>query len=389
MSTLSKSAILEITNLNDEASRLAAGSASDRARASVLLSRISNIKSVGLSSDEVRKLYGEALVESTAAPKVNPVEHRRLFENYLRWGNDKELRDFLAGSETIAWTQGAAGGFTVPILYDDTLRLAFLQTDPVLSDTVVDFEMSAGDLIQPQQISGYDLSTISGSIVAEVTQVAPVAIPVAKGATLRSDITFRANVLASFEGEQDIPGLAEKINKALFVALGRKAGRSVMSGRGGTDVSGVPFQLGTPSINNATAGKITATDINNIFFAVDRYYRNQTKCAWLMSDPAYKFCRNAVDDQHRPLLNMERDSETLMGKPVYVSPSLLNTPFSIGGGAVLFGDMSHIKVHLRKTEFPGGIEKGEALYTGRMRLDATLFDPSSGNAPPIVMALIS
>jgi HK97 family phage major capsid protein len=393
---LSKSAILEISELSTKAEKLSQGTASERSQSTVLMQRITTIRTCGMSSDEVRKAYGEALVESTAAPKINHAEHRKMFDNYLARGFKDELRDWLAGQESIVWTQGAGGGYTVPFDYSDTLRVAMAQTDPVFDDTIVDFEMSDGPQCQPQQVSGFDLSTVSGSIVSEGAQLGGQAIPTVKGATLRSDIAFRANFLASFEGEQDIPGLSQKIVRAISVALARKAGKSVISGRGGTDMTGIVFQLGTPTINNGTPGQIKSTDISNIYFSVDRWYRNQPKCGFMMSDLAYKYLRNATDNQGRPLINMVDDTETLMGKPVYVSPSLINAYSSIGVGSILFGDLSHIVVRSsrptvqRLVEFSGGIEKGEAIYLGRFRADATLFNPdASGLAAPITLALIS
>src|SRR6202035_5756348 len=116
-----------------------------------------------------------------------------------------------------------------------------------------------------------------------------------------------------------------------------------------------------------------------IFFSVDRWYRNQPKCGWLMSDNAYKYVRNATDNQGRPLLDMQDDEERLLGKKVYVAPALLNAYFSLGVGVILFGDLSHIVVRASrpslhmKSELPGIIEKGEDIYLGRMKADATLF----------------
>jgi HK97 family phage major capsid protein len=361
--------------------------------------RAEELGNVGLSSEELRQKYSAALLEdATAHVKRDAAAYRQKFDAYLAGNFPKEeLRDWLAGQQSISYTQGIPGGFTVPMEYDPTLRTAMAQVDPLLDDTVTDFQMTDGTTLQPSTVSGFDLSTISGQIVTEATRQNPQVIPTVKGGTLRSDIIFKASFAASMEGEQDIPNFSTKIVRSSAVALARKIGASVLNGKGGIDMTGIISSLGSPTVNNQSAGKATSTDINSIYFAVNRWYRAQDKCAWLMSDQAYKYVRNATDNQGRPLIDMEGDSEMLLGKPLYVCPSLASTTFfSIGVGPVLFGDLSHIVIRASRPGIQRSIQlsqaditSGEALYIGRARADATLFDPSSGSTPPIVMALWS
>jgi len=92
---------------------------------------------------------------------------------------------------------------------------------------------------------------------------------------------------------------------------------------------------------------------------------------------------------------MIKDKETIMGKPVLISPSLPTYNPSIGAQAgtfCVFGDLSHMFVRVsrmilqRQWQLPGYVENGMALYTGLMRADAKVFDPTSGGVPPIVSA---
>jgi HK97 family phage major capsid protein len=85
----------------------------------------------------------------------------------------------------------------------------------------------------------------------------------------------------------------------------------------------------------------------------------------------------------------------IMGKPVLVSPSLPAYNASIGAQAgtfCVFGDLSHMFVRVSKMilhrswQAQGYVERGQALYSGYLRCDAKVFDPSSGNVPPIVCA---
>jgi HK97 family phage major capsid protein len=362
--------------------------------------RAEELGNVGLSSDELRQKYAAALLEDATSHRARAdADYRTRFDNYLvRNLGEKELRDFLSGTQNLTYTTGVQGGFTVPFAYDDVLRQAMAQTDPILDPDVCDFSMTDGPQLQPEQVSGYDLSTVAAQIVGETVQQNPQVTPTVLGKTLNNNIIFKTSFAGSYEAEIDIPDFATKIVRASAVALARKIGKSVLIGTGGTDITGIVPTLGSPTVNNSTSGKVTLTDINNIYFGVNRWYRAQEKCGWLLSDTAYKMLRNATDNQGRPLISVEDDDEELLGKPVFVSPSLSSSPtfFSLGVGIVLFGDLSHIVIRASRPGVQRSIQlsqaditKGQALFIGRARADATLFDPSSGSTPPIVMALWS
>lgn len=393
--SLSKKAVLEIVELQERAEQLSKGTGYQQNQATILLSKIKTIREIGLSSDEVRALYAESLSDSLAPQKMNDKEYRSRFDHYLAGKTtEKELRDWTAGQETITWTQGAAGGFIVPQDYDDTLRQTNAQIDPVLNPNVTSLSMTSGPFLQPARISGYDLSSITASLVGEGVQQTQAAVPPVLGAQLRADRIFKITLGATIEAEDDIPGFALKLVRASAIGLARKIGKSVMIGQGGVDISGVLQALGVPSVTNATAGKIVNTDISNVIFAVNRFYRSSTKAGFLMSDGAYKLVRNAVDNSGRPLLDFSHDEEQIFGMPVFVTPSLDHTSLnSVGVSFVLFGDLSSIVVRLsrptvqRITESSiADITRGESAYVCRVRADAAYFDPSSGSAPPLVLA---
>jgi HK97 family phage major capsid protein len=393
---LSKLAILEISELSDRAERLARGGASERAQAQVLMQRIGTIEKRGISSDEVRSEYSTALSDSLKPRKVGDAAYRTMFDKYVR-GNigEREMRDFLSGSSALAYTAGNQGGFTVPMEYDSTLRVAMAQVDPVLDESVCDFSMSDGPQLAPEQISGFDLSTISGQLVGESQVQNPQAIPTVFGKTLNSNFIFKASFGASLESQQDVPNFPEKIAQAVGVALSRTISQHVMTGRGGsTDILGITNSLGAPTVTNTTPGKIVLGDLTNIMFSVNRFYRNQPKCGWLCNDQAYKLIRNATSTDGVPLLNVHHNDEMLLGKKIYISPSL--SIASAGVGLLLFGDFSHLVVRAsRSTVAPymqqaqADISKGSNLWIGRCRADSAYFDASGGNFPPIVLASIN
>jgi HK97 family phage major capsid protein len=399
--SLSNRAILEISDLSFRAEQLARGSATERKQADILVQRIASIKQVGLSSDEVRAKYADALHESVSPKhKSNDAEYRNLFDRYLagRIGADAvEFRDFFAGQQSISYTTGPQGGYTVPFAYDATVREGMAQVDEILSPDVTDFTMTDGPFLQPSQVSGYDLSTISAQLIGESVQQTAQVIPTVAGAVLRSNLIFRASIGASLEAEQDIPDFGAKIVRAASVALARTIGQHVLTGRGGsTDITGIAPAL-TSSYTNPTSGKITLADLNAIYFGVNRWYRASPKAGWLVSDGVYKLLRAATDSNGRPLLDVLDDQEMLLGKPVHLCPSLGATYFSLGlTGALIFGDLSHIVIRasrptIQRTTQQGltDVTKGESLYVARMRADATVFDPSNGNYPPLVLSTIN
>jgi HK97 family phage major capsid protein len=397
--SLTKSAILEIHELSSRAEALARGSAAERKQADILVQRIATIKLTGLSSTEARAEYASALNDSLKPGEPSEHEHRSKFSDYLRGKLDeKEFRDFLAGTQSITTTQGAIGGFLVPIFYDATLREAMAQVDPILDSDVTSFMMTPAATLQPSQVSGWDLSSITAELIGESVQQTAQPIPTVAGGVLKSNLVFKTSFAASWEAETDIPGFAENIIRGGAVALARKIGQSVMSGRGTTDILGLSRSLTpNPLLNNATGGKLVVTDLTKIFFAVNRFYRAAPKCGWLMSDATYQLARNATDNSGRPLLSIEGDSEMLMGKPVYVSPSLATIYSSIGlTGAIVFGDLSSIVIRASRPTLQRSIEqsqaditRGQALWIARQRADFVYFDPSAGANPPLVMAAIS
>ena len=402
---ISDACILESQEMLDRAEELSKRSTRDRDRAKILAQKAANLQRTGLSSAEIYTKYARGKVASISGTKPSEqnkeARNKELFGQYLAGKielDGPEIRNFVAGNQSISFTSGVQGGYTVPQLSDATLRTAMAITDPLLDDNVVDFSMSDGADLQPQTVSGYNLATISAGIVGETVQQNPQIIPTVLGATLKSNLTFRATFGASMEAEQDIPDFVNKIVTATGVALARRIGQSLVSGRGGTsDINGICNGIGVPSVSNGTPGKITLTDILSIYFTPNKFYRSQKKTGWLVNEPTMKYLRAAVDSQNRPLLDVQQEQEILMGKPIYECPSLSTSFTSIGAvGALIFGDLSHFIVRasrptLQRTIQSGqsDITQGQALFIARMRADGVYFDPSGGAFPPLVMAAIS
>jgi len=183
---------------------------------------------------------------------------------------------------------------------------------------------------------------------------------------------------------------------AYQIALARGIGADLAIGDGTTGPQGI---VNTPTVyTTAALGVISLDDIESVYFKVNRFHRASPKCGWVMNDAAYQMVRKAHDTVGNPLLKVIHDKEVLMGKPVYVSPSLPGYNASLGtqaaGSFCVFGNLAHLFVRVsklvvkRSTQAAGYAEYGKVLYTGIMRADSKVFDPTAGAVPPIVNAIL-
>jgi len=400
--TLTGQAILEQMELSDRAQKLSRGNAADRAEASILVQRAKMIGERGCSSDEARTKYSTALLESLNPPRIEIAEakYEKAFFRYLNSRTsegEKEIRDLITGSQSILYSAGPQGGYTIPLAHEPTVFESIFQTDNLLSEKVCDFTVEPSPTLQPKQLWGYDLSTISASLVAEAAQQGAGTFPNVGGRVLRASLIYKVSIAASVEAEDDIPNILDKFSRAFGIGFARKLGADAVMGNGdNSHPQGILTALPVPAYTTGS-GKITLTDIDSIYFAVNRVYRAQPKCGWLVSDSVYQRIRASVDSSGRPLLSVKDDTETLLGKPVYICPSL-----GVVGGSpavnstLIFGDLSHFHIRCSRpivsrliNSSTTDITSGRALYVARIRMDSALFDPSGGSAPPIIQATIT
>jgi len=391
--------------LQDEARKLLArGTPHDIAKATELRKRYERIEQRGFSSDELRIKYAEALgQEFSAQNRSNASEYRKQFEKYLLGQIDEEeVRGFLAGSQTISFTAPSQGGTFVPVDADlqQIMRSARRQVDPVLSEDVTDFIQTDNGTLRPAQISGFDLSTITGSLVAEASQQNPQSVPSAAGAVLRNNIIFKATFAASMEAEQDFENFTQKIVAASATALARVISKKVIAGAGGTtDIPGIALALSS-TLSNTTGGKLVLADLVNCVYSIDEYWKGSPKCAFLLPPAVAKLARLAVDSQNRPLLDISASDGhlSILGFPCFISPSLATAVCGIGAvGGVLFGDLgtgivvrtSRPQIQRSVQAAQAGIETGQALFTARCRADAVAWDPSAGANPSVILMTIN
>jgi HK97 family phage major capsid protein len=399
---MTPAAMLEAYHLQAEATRIASQSVvtrSDAKKIDTLLARIANLKQVGVSTDEMRKHIGAEIGKEIGNDQRG---HEELFVRFLRGREDSELEQrataFVAGQQTPIFTSGPQGGVLVPIAFQQAATEGMAAVDPLLDDSVVGLVREDGFKLPPLTVPGFDLSTIAAVNVAEISQQNAQTIPVIDSVMLNR-YTYRVSLAASIEFEDDSKayGSAENaMGRAFGIAFARGIGVDLVNGDGATAPQGVVTGAADSGVTTANAGKVVLGDFVNVFYSVNKAYRESPKTAWLVNDAVAKMISNCVDDNHRPLFPVVDGVTQILGKPVYVTPSLPAYNASLGtqaaGSFCVFGDLSHYVVHAstmymrRRINTPGYIEYGKALYTGLMMADAIVHDPTDGALPPIVTA---
>jgi HK97 family phage major capsid protein len=392
---ISKQALLEIHDLTTEASRLAAGTATDRKQADVLLQKCANIRAAGVSTHEMRVAYTEELsdkIHGTAAQ--NRARYEVMFRRYVQSKTPqhqaaiiREFRDAAAqaGAMSITYTQGATGGVLVPFSFYENVTTGMAQTDPLLDEDNVNLIAEQGYAMNPKILPGYDLTTIKATRVSENSYSGvPDAFPVSSSEVLNGYPYVLATFATKEFEDDDFESAIASVARAHGVGLARTIGADLVNGTGNAQPGGLLTGASNSGYTTAGANAITATDIEDIYFSVNRIYRNSPKCAWVMNDATYQLVRAAKDGNQRPLINVQDDFELLMGKKLLVSPSM---PSGAGSKGIVFGDLSHFMVRLSAMYFRKAnqaefaIDSYRDIHISRLRADSVVFDPATQASP--------
>jgi HK97 family phage major capsid protein len=351
--------------------------------------------------DTARSAYIYAKIKALSSG-IDAVDYRTQFFSDLFKGKQPkpEVRatPLEAGQQTVLYSTGLEGGYLVPQEYHDEVQFGMAQYDPLLNKDIVTLLESKDQSLRPYTIPGWDMSTFAAVKVSENAQQIPQTTPPAASGVILGGYKYMSSLPVTNELEEDMYEVTQKLMADAFtVAFARGIGADLILGSGANAPQGVIAGT-TSAYTLAALGVVSLTDIENIYFEVNRFHRASPKCAWLMNDAAYQMTRKAADTVGNPLLKIIKDKETLMGKPVYICPSLPLYNPSLGtqaaGSFCAFGDLSHMYVRVsrlsvsRSTQAAGYAENGKALYRGLMRADAKVFDPSSGATPPIVTAAL-
>lgn len=421
--SMSKQAVREYFDLKHKA--VEAANRGQNQEVQIYLESMKLLRSSGVSSQEIREGYADVIINEVRdnhARKLTEFAKRynRAFTRYIATGDEKELRaaqEFApaaTGGQSITQTflEGPAGGYFVSQKFDQTIRDAKIQIDPLADPdvvTVIQEDGPFGGAMNPLSVQGYDLTSVeavavgeatlnidnpnlSGSGTSPVVQAAEV-----HRAQIGANPTYRCDLAVSLELDEDADQLEKRLAIAASVAHARKAGADVVT----TLENAVPSTYET-----AASGIITIGDLQNIAFQVDRLYRQSPKVGWVMGDDVWgMICKQGSGQSTSsfgvpyidPLTGVA--DEILLGFPVQISPSLATSVGAspISNAKIYFGDLSKIVVHksqlwskrvLQTGAAIGSVTHGQATYQFRQRVGSTYFDPGQATCPAIVGATL-
>jgi HK97 family phage major capsid protein len=310
-------------------------------------------------------------------------------------------------SQTYSGSSGAQGGTFVPEEFSEKFFLGLAQYSDLMNPDNVNLEKSVDYRYPGSNAAGWDLSTFAAVRVGAPTgfgdgvQQTAQTVPVSDTEFLTGYI-YKCTLLATMELFQDDPLLLDRIAKAFAIGFARGVGTDLTVGSGINEIPqglltgavNCGYTVGTGSGTGYSSPAVSNSDLLDVYFSVNRVYRQSPKCAWVMSDESYQRIRTATDNAGRPLIDVIGDQELLYGKKILIAPDMPSSggsPYA-STGKIVFGDLEHFWVKAsqmvvaKNLQVGGVVESGQYAVIGRMRVNSTVFDPTGGNVPPIVYA---
>lgn len=386
----------------------------DRNRFNFLIAKIAVLRSGAASAEDLRwNQVNRAAAEmgmpiTVKVPGILTDEQKaesRMWAEFVKTGK-VEYRDEGTGNPAASFLQGNMGTFVPLDFFRQYLPVALRQYDPLFDPDIVSYlETEHGRPIQVPNASAIDtvadvVSESAGSSEADYDDA---------GQVIVGGFTYRTPLWRiSMESFQDLD--ASYIATEMFkrwasqrIALGAGADLAVGNGVGrplglvtaliansgqavGRTATGSASNTG---LSETGANSVGSDDLNALFYSVNPAYRSSPKCAWFMNSNTMAYIASLKDKNGRPLYSLDGPNQTLLGKPVRISPSLDD----IGGSKypIAFGDMSYwltrcareqqwIKVY---KQAPGLVEKGKVGLRAFVRYDGALLYNDPVAAPPI------
>lgn len=373
-----------------------------RKKADLLMSKIATIRDTGMTTDEMHTALASEFGKEIHPEQrdENQQAHEAEFRKFMTGECMPEERSttLVAGTQTPIYSSGSTGGFLVPQKFYEQAAEGLAMTDPLLDSEIVTLIQEPDFSLRPMSLPGWDLSTVTAVKVAETVQHTADSVPNLT-TQFKNGYTYRIAFDASLEWDTDAKAYGSPmaaLGRACGIALARGTGQDLVAGNGTSAPQGVVTGSSDSGVTTENSGKLVLEDFTEVFYSVNKIYRDAPKAAWLVSDSVHKMIANTKDQNDRPLFPIVAGVTYVLGKPVYVCPSLPAYNPSLGtqaaGSFTVFGDLSHFYVHAssilmrRQLQVPGLIEYGKCRYTALQRVDAVLHDPTDGALPPIVSA---
>jgi HK97 family phage major capsid protein len=408
--SLTNAAIAELHQLQTECEgilKLSTIGRSEQKRADLLLSRMSSIRSTGVSSDELIRTVATAQARSlgVSAPTFSTrTPEARLYQRWLTGKTtDAELRATTLvtkaeNTPTLGYTQGQLGGFTVPMEYHRQIVEGQKLVSPLLNPDVVTVVQEDSYTLRPLQIPEFDLSQVVAVKIGEINQESPASVPTI-AQPLLNKFAYRSAFDYSREFDEDAEGYTDGafdiLSRANGIALARGINADLIYGDGSTGPQGIVVGSSDSGVVTAASNTVGYNDLVDLFYSIDPIYRESEKAAFLVSDAVHKQIRKLKDGNQRPLFKTSDGILNIFGKPCYIAPDLPLYNPSLGtqaaGSFAVFGDLSKYVVHCsavlqrKLMELPGLIEFGKIRLHSLQMVDAVVCNPSP-SLPAIVSA---
>ncbi len=394
-------AIASLLDEVDAISKRARQTPQDKLRASAILARVASLRD---SAGPANSFSEEG--------EFREVENRkalvRAWKVFHRGGDNEELRaEQTAGQGTISYSEGTSGGYFVPT------QFAFSGLNVALK--------SWGHWFDENKVTRIDTSnggTVNLPVASDVENAAT-AITEASDASAYTNVHGLSNVKSNTYCFRTMPQAVTQeffedalggdyavtlLERVLAERIYRGVEKSIVSGNGSDIIGIIPSlqNLGVVPViasgsvvndgisGNTGANSIGSDDLEALYTGVDAAYRSSAKCAWTMNDNTLQSIRKIKDTSGRPIkmVHFENGQPFLLGKPVYVSPTVpAIAPSAVG--TVIFGDFSRFLVrgtpannYVRKfAELPGFAENGMIGYSLFSRWGASLLAEDSSASP--------
>jgi HK97 family phage major capsid protein len=343
-------------------------------------------QAASLRSRESMQTWAADVIEESTGVRI-AIENETDEARTLR-GKVVEYRKFVREGEvptyrTYSGLVSSGSGF-VPLDFHKDIYTAMSQFDDIWLPDVSSF-------IGTDQGSALTLPTFtdlsqSSSQIGEGVQDSSAIIGTVGKVTLNAYTQRSGMVFLTAEALSDFGiDTMKLLNSSFALRFARGCGQLAVTGTG----SGQPQGIATAAPVGATAvsaTQIALADLEALYFSVNAYFRKVGR--WLMNDSTLQQIAKLVDQNSRPLINLQADVLTLFGRPVNICPSFASPAAS--AIVACFGDTKQFVIrtvtsdtHLQRfSQVPNAAEFGLVGFQSFTRFDSRLAIADS-NFPPV------
>lgn len=384
-----------------------------RNRLTFLMSKIAMLKS-GISAHELRNWEADRLLAEAGLPRDSaparvgslPPEIESEWRDFVQGGEvresrvppDREIRANEAGTQSILYTQGTAGGYFVPPAMHNRMLATMAQYDQVFDPEFCNrIETPRGSVLTVPIANDVHnesvlVSETTGSTESDIYNLGNVEL---------NAYTFRSGLVAvSLELLQDSSQfpIGQILEKIFAIRHARGVGKLLVTGSGSSQPTGlltaalltgnivVAGGSATNTGGSETAAKSVGTaDLTNLYKALDPAYRMNS--VFYMNDATLQYLDGLLDKYGRPIVRVTEGIPTIFNRRIAICPSM--PTMTATGNSIVLADPDYFCVRCvpsatfvrRFTESLNLITYGLFGFESFARFDSNLAAPNS-NYPP-------